>query len=96
LGIRLGVTSSGDGQVDSSPYDGLGRVDVRGWPGWRYLPFAAGTEGGPITITAEGPDGLAVTFSVPTYVSRGDELREITGLVIRARIRMERAAGVGS
>jgi hypothetical protein len=79
-----------------SPYDGDGRVDIRGCPGWKYLPFEAGSEGGPITITAEGPEDLAVTFSVPTYVSRGDELGEITRLVIRARLRMERSAGLGS
>ena len=35
-------------------------------------------------------------FSVPTYVSRGDELGEITRLVIRARVRMECSAGLGS
>jgi hypothetical protein len=85
--------TSSDGPT---PYDGEGRVDISGCPGWSYLPFDAGSEGGPITITAEGPEGVTVTFSVPTYVSRGDELGEITRLVIRARVRMERSAGLGS
>jgi hypothetical protein len=37
-----------------------------------------------------------VTFSVPTYVSKGEELGEITRLVVAARLRMERSAGLGS
>jgi hypothetical protein len=86
------MTSSGG----PTPYDGDGRVDIRGCPGWKYAPFEAGAEGGPIAITAEGPDEVTVTFSVPKYVSRGDELGEITRLVIRARLRMERSAGLGS
>ena len=81
---------------DPTPYDGDGRVDIDGCPGWKYAPFEAGDEGGPITITAEGPDDLTVTFSVPTYVSRGDELGKITRLVIGARLRMEHSAGLGS
>jgi hypothetical protein len=86
-----------DARADPSPYDGQGRVDVDGCPGWKYLPFESNAEGGgPITVTAEGPEGVTVTFSVPTYVSRGDELGEITRLVIRARVRMERSAGVGA
>jgi hypothetical protein len=68
-GHHLAMTSS-DGPT---PYDGDGRVEIRGCPGWSYMPF-----------------------SVPTYVSRGDELGEITRLVIRARVRMERSAGLGS
>jgi hypothetical protein len=83
---------------DSTPYDGEGRVEIPGCEGWSYLPFETGSEGdgGPITITAEGPEGVTVTFSVPTYVSRGDELGDITRLVIHARVRMERSAGLGS
>jgi hypothetical protein len=85
---------TGDG--GSTPYDGEGRVEVPGCEGWRYLPIETDTEGGPITVTAEGPEGVTVTFSVPTYVSRGDELGDITRLVIHARVRMERSAGLGS
>jgi hypothetical protein len=95
FGHYLGVTTNVDAP-DPSPYDGQGRVDIDGCPGWQYLPFESNAEGGgPITVKAEGPEGVTVTFSVPTYVSRGDELGEITRLVIRARVRMERSAGVG-
>jgi hypothetical protein len=79
-----------------TPYDGDGRVDVPGSPGWKYLPIETDAEGGPITVTAEGPEGVSVTFSVPKYVSEGEELGDITRLVIHARLRMERSAGLGS
>jgi hypothetical protein len=79
-----------------SPYDGDGRVEIPGSPGWKYLPIETDAEGGPITVTAEGPEGVTVTFSVPKYVSQGEELGDITRLVIAARVRMERSAGLGS
>jgi hypothetical protein len=82
----------------TTPYDGDGRVEIPGLPGWKYLPFETETdgEGGPIRVTAEGPEGVTVTFSVPKYVSQGDELGDITRLVIHARLRMERSAGLGA
>ena len=92
----MGTSVAMTGNDEATPYDGDGRVEIRGCPGWRYLPFEAGDDGGPITITAEGPEGDTVTFSVPTYVSKGEELGEITRLVVAARVRMERSAGLGS
>jgi hypothetical protein len=80
----------------STPYDGDGRVEIPGAPGWKYMPIETDAEGGPITVTAEGPEGVTVTFSVPKYVSQGEELGEITRLVIHARLRMERSAGLGA
>ncbi len=82
---------------DQTPYDSHGRVDIEGAPGWKYLPFESNAEDAAITVRAEGPDaGAVVAFTVPTYVSRGDELGEITRAVIRARERMERSAGLGA
>jgi hypothetical protein len=96
FGYYVAVTSNVDARVDPSPYDDHGRVEIDGCPGWKYLPFESNAKvDGPIAVTAEGPEGVTVMFSVPTYVSRGDELGEITRLVIRARVRMERSAGVG-
>jgi hypothetical protein len=86
------MTSDGS----STPYDGDGRVEIPGCPGWNYLPIETAAEGGSITVTAEGPDGVTVKFSVPKYVSRGDELGDIARLVIHARLRMERSAGLGA
>jgi hypothetical protein len=80
----------------STPYDGDGRVEIPGCPGWKYLPIETDAEGGPITVTAEGPEGVTVTFSVPKYVGQGEELGDITRLVIHARLRMERSAGLGA
>jgi hypothetical protein len=80
----------------STPYDDRGRVDVPGAPGWKYLPFESNAEDAAINITAQGADGDTVSFTVPTYVSRGEELAEITRAVIRARVRMERSAGLGA
>jgi hypothetical protein len=86
------MTDRGD-----TPYDARGRVDIEGAPGWKYLPFESGAENAAITVRAEAADGGAVVeFTVPTYVSRGDELGEITRAVIRARERMERSAGLGA
>jgi hypothetical protein len=85
--------TSGD---SSTPYDSDGRVEIPGCPGWKYLPIETDAEGGPITVTAEGPEGITVTFSVPKYVSQGDELGDITRLVIGARLRMTRSAGLGA
>jgi hypothetical protein len=82
---------------DETPYDAQGRVAIEGAPGWRYLPFEATAEPAAITVRAEAQDGGAVVaFTVPTYVSRGDELGEITRAVIRAHERMERSAGLGA
>jgi len=81
---------------DSTPYDDDGRVEIPECPGWKYLPIETDAEGGPITVTAEGPEGVTVTFSVPKYVSQGEELGDITRLVIHARLRMERSAGLGA
>jgi hypothetical protein len=82
----------------STPYDDDGRVEIPQCPGWKYLPFETETdgEGGPIRISAEGPEGVTVTFAVPKYVSQGEELGDITRLVIHARLRMERSAGLGA
>ncbi len=63
--------------------------------GWKYLPFTP-TGDGAITVRAEGPDGEDIAFTVPTYVSRGEELGEIARAVIRARLRMDRSAGLGA
>jgi hypothetical protein len=81
---------------DGTPYDAHGRVDIDGAPGWKYLPFESSAEAAAITVCAQGPDGVTVSFTVPTYVSRGEELAEITRAVIRARVRMERSAGLGA
>jgi hypothetical protein len=79
-----------------SPVDSGGGVAVEGARGWRYLPFAAGDENRELTVTAEREDGLRVSFTVPAFVSRGEELGEVARIVIRARERTERAEGLGA
>jgi hypothetical protein len=82
-------------QADS-PVDADGAVAIDGAPGWRYLPFSAEAGNDALTVTAEREDGIRVSFTVPAFVSRGDELGEVARIVIRARERTERAEGLGA
>ena len=47
-------------------------------------------------MTVAGPDDVEVSFTVPDFLSRGDELGEVTRIVIRAWERMDRASGLGA
>jgi hypothetical protein len=79
-----------------SPVDERGGVAIDGAPGWKYRPFEAPPGAEALTVTAEREDGLTITFTVPAYVSRGDELGDVARIVIRARERTERAEGLGA
>lgn len=84
--------------VPERPYDDQGRVAIGGLDGWRYDPFAKTGEGDELAVevTARREDGMSVTFTVPAYVSRGDEIHEVARVVIEARERMERSKGLGA
>jgi hypothetical protein len=79
----------------NSPFCVDGRITVPDAPGWRYRSIEPDGEDS-LAVTVEGADGTRVTFSVPTFVSRGDELGEVARIVIRARERMDSAAGLGA
>ncbi len=89
-----------DDPTDSahSPVDDQGRTPVggEGGEGWVYLPFERDDATGEhrITIVRE-EDGEEVSFTVPSFVEQGDELGEITLLVIRARQRWRELKGLG-
>jgi hypothetical protein len=85
-------------QPVANPYDAHGRVPVAGAPEWKYRPFEPVGDGDEraLTVTAERSDGLTVSFTVPAYLTRGDELHEVTCVIIRARERTERTAGLGA
>ena len=79
----------------ASPYDEQGRVDVPGAKGWRYLPISpSGNDS--LAVTVAGPEDVRLSFTVPGFLSRGDELGEVTRVVIRAWERMDRASGLGA
>jgi hypothetical protein len=82
---------------DHSPVDDSGRIPVAGADGWFYLPFERdeATDEHRITIERE-EDGEKVQFTLPGFVEQGDELGEITLLVIRARQRWRALKGVGA
>ena len=82
----------------ASPYDDHGRVAISGLDGWRYEPFTKTGEGDDhaIEVTARRDDGLTVTFTVPAYVSLGEEIHQVARVVIEARERMERSKGLGA
>jgi hypothetical protein len=80
----------------ASPVDDQGRIAVAGAEGWRYLPFERDDATGEHRITVEREeDGEQVRFTLPSFVEQGDELGEITLLVIRARQRWRKLKGVG-
>jgi hypothetical protein len=80
-----------------SPVDDEGRIAVAGTEGWRYMPFERDDATGEhrITIVRE-EDGEEVHFTLPSFVEQGDELGEITLLVIRARQRWRELKGLGA
>ena len=80
--------------AEDSPYDARGRVDVPGAPDWQYLSIH-GSAGHALAVELAGPDDARVTFTVPNFLNRGDELGEVARIVIRSWERMERAAGLG-
>jgi hypothetical protein len=80
---------------DDTPYDAEGRVEVPGAPGWAYRSIH-GAGGDALSVEMAGPDDAHVTFTVPDFVSRGDELGEVARVVIRAWERTVRAAGLGA
>lgn len=85
-------------KVPSLPYDDQGRVAIGGLDGWRYEPFAKSGKADDLAVevTARRDDGMSVTFTVPAYVSRGDEIHEVARVVIAARERMDRSKGLGA
>jgi hypothetical protein len=94
-GQCIGVNVDPDHPSSESPYDAEGRIDVPGAPGWRYLPIEpAGDDA--LAVTVEGPDDVRVAFTVPDFLSRGDELGEVARIVIRGWERMDRASGLGA
>jgi hypothetical protein len=77
-----------------TPYDAEGRVGVPGAPEWRYASIGGqGDEA--LAVQLEGPDDARLAFTVPEFLSRGDELGEVARIVIRAWERTVRAAGLG-
>jgi hypothetical protein len=78
-----------------APYDAEGGIAVPDAPGWRYLTIEPG-EDASISVTLAGPDGANAGFTVPAFLSRGDELGEVARIVIRAWERMDRASGLGA
>ena len=80
---------------DDTPYDAEGRVEVPGAPGWAYRSIH-GAGDNAISVEMAGPDDAQVAFTVPDFLSRGDELGEVARVVIRAWERTVRAAGLGA
>jgi hypothetical protein len=89
------VSADPEHEFDASPYDAEGRVGVPGAEGWRYLPIRPAGDGA-LDVILAGPDGVQVGFTVPDFLSRGDELGEVARIVIRAWERMDRASGLGA
>ena len=79
-----------------SPIDDEGRVPVADAEGWFYRPFEHDDATGDHLITlVREEDGEEISFTLPHFVEQGDELSEITQLVIRARERWRELKGLG-
>jgi len=89
------VAGSPDHRGDDSPYDDEGRVDVPSAPEWTYASIR-GDGGEGLAVELEGPDDAKLTFTVPNFLARGDEIGEVARVVIRAWERTQRAAGLGA
>lgn len=83
------------GETPDTPYDAEGRVGVPGAPEWRYAAIR-GQSGDALGVELDGPDEAHLSFSVPEFLSRGDELGEVARVVIRAWERTVRSAGLGA
>jgi hypothetical protein len=89
------VGESTDHRGDDSPYDDEGRVGVPGAPEWTYASIRGdGDEN--LAVALEGPEEARLTFTVPNFLARGDEIGEVARAVIRAWERTQRAAGLGA
>ena len=80
---------------EDTPYDAEGRVEVPGAPGWSYSSIG-GAGGDALSVEMAGPDDARFAFTVPDFLSRGDELGEVARVVIRAWERTVRSAGLGA
>jgi hypothetical protein len=80
---------------DDTPYDDAGRVGVPGAPDWAYAAIH-GDGGDALAVELAGPEDASVAFTVPDFLSRGDEIGEVARVVIRAWERTQRAAGLGA
>ena len=81
-------SGSSDTRADRSPYD----PDA---PGWSYVLIEPAGDVA-LAVTLEGPGRTQIRFTVPAFLSRGAELGEVARIVIRARVRMDRSAGLGA
>ena len=81
--------------ADRSPYDADGAIGVPDATGWRYLQIEPDGDD-TIAVTLDGPEHTRIRFTVPAFLSRGEELGEVARIVIRARDRMDRSAGLGA
>ena len=94
-GYEAGVGGSSEQQGGDTPYDTEGRVGIPGAPEWAYGSIR-GNGSDDLVVELEGPDDAHVVFTVPNFLSRGDEIGEVARVVIRAWERTARAAGLGA
>jgi hypothetical protein len=81
---------------EASPIDAQGRVPVAGADGWLYAPIDRSDTSDEQRITLiRIENNEEVSFTLPHFVERGDELGEIALIVIRARERWRELKGLG-
>ncbi|MDX6495173.1 MAG: hypothetical protein QOE17_1159 [Gaiellales bacterium] len=80
---------------DQTPYDTAAMIEIGDSPGWRYRSIDADGDRLNVTVVRDS-DGCELEYSVPAVVQRGDELGEITRIVIGAQERVDHTKGMGA
>ena len=80
---------------DQTPYDTASMIEIGDSPGWRYLSIEVDRDRFHVTVLRVR-DGYELRFTVPSVVQRGDELGEITNIVIGAQERIDQTKGMGA
>jgi hypothetical protein len=80
---------------DQTPYDTATMIEIGDSPGWRYRSIEAHGDRLNVTVVRDS-DGCELGITVPSVVQRGDELGEITRIVIGAQERIDHTKGMGA
>jgi hypothetical protein len=80
---------------DQTPYDTAAMIEIGDSPGWRYRSIDADGDRLNVTVVRDS-DGCELEYTVPAVVQRGDELGEITRIVIGAQERVDHTKGMGA
>lgn len=77
-------------------HDHTSSHEVPGTSGWAYGPFEHDEDDGGRTVTLVHSSGYETSFTVPEFVSQGEDIGDVARVVIRAWERREATKGLGA